>query len=236
VCAAVALLAAPAGADVENDAVGFSPNHVFERALAGEHIDLLSGNLNLTIPLGPTFQVTDGLSYQLTLYYNSKIWEHMCRENLPPDQYCPGSFPVRDDWGLGFDLGFGRIYRREAKMSGSTILEPKDKTNVYRYRTPDGAEHLFFADSSCKYEPCGATNHQVQSLGGTGTPGGVGGYVTLDGTGIRVTGSAASGWVVYPGNGTRLIFNKKSTTTDPLYNGWYPTRIETVRTITSIPA
>jgi len=43
---------------------------------AGENIDILNGGLGLTIPIGPKYQVSRYLSYQLNLGYTSKIWDH----------------------------------------------------------------------------------------------------------------------------------------------------------------
>lgn|GEM_PF-5283803 len=45
------------------------------RRLLGESIDILNGNLNFAIPIGPKFQVNKNLSCQLQLVHNSRIWE-----------------------------------------------------------------------------------------------------------------------------------------------------------------
>ena len=120
-------------ADIQNDQIGFSKNHVFESALGGEHIDVLSGNVTLTIPIGPRYQVNQRLGYQVMLYYNSKIWEHDCREQAGGP--CDGTVLAPDDYGLGFRVGFGRIYQGT-----------HDKSNAYRFQEGNGAEH-FFDDS-----------------------------------------------------------------------------------------
>src|SRR5881394_553693 len=64
-----------ARAEFQNDQVGFSPHHVFESSNEGENVDALTGNLTLTIPLGPTIKLNDILSYGVTLTYNAKQWE-----------------------------------------------------------------------------------------------------------------------------------------------------------------
>jgi hypothetical protein len=67
--------------EIQNDAVGFSTNHVLESAQAGENVDVMTGNLTLTIPLGPRYKLTDRFSYGVTLTYNSKVWEHDYRSD-----------------------------------------------------------------------------------------------------------------------------------------------------------
>src|SRR3989442_1404717 len=68
-------LSSPALAQNENETVGFSSTHIFDGGYAGENIDTLNGNLNFTMPIGPSYEVNRVLSYQLRLVYNSKIWE-----------------------------------------------------------------------------------------------------------------------------------------------------------------
>src|SRR5262245_4003272 len=52
--AGYSLLASPVLAQNENETVGFSSTHIFDGGYFGENIDTLNGNLNLTIPIGPT--------------------------------------------------------------------------------------------------------------------------------------------------------------------------------------
>ena len=59
----------------ENETVGFQSNHAFDSGQFGEDIDILNGNLGLSIPIGPSFAVNQNYSYQLMLRYNSKIWD-----------------------------------------------------------------------------------------------------------------------------------------------------------------
>ncbi len=64
----------PAWAQNEQEAVGFQENHFYDAGQFGEGIDILNGGLNLTIPIGPRYQVNSRLGYQFSLSYNSKIW------------------------------------------------------------------------------------------------------------------------------------------------------------------
>jgi len=100
----------------------------------------MSGNLTLTIPLGPRFKLTDDFSYGVTLYYNSKIWEHTCPNG--PGSYlspCAGSLPPYTDYGLGFSMIPGRVYHHA-----------DDHPYVYRVQLEDGSDHFF-----CDNPPAG---------------------------------------------------------------------------------
>lgn len=189
----------PCRAEIQNDQIGFSTNHVFDSQMDGEHIDALTGNLTLTVPLGPKFMLNDHFGYQVTLYYNAKIWEHDCTQ-VPAGQVCQGTLRASDRFGTGWAMHFGRIYHHT-----------RDKSYVYRYQTSSGAEH-FFCDVA-QY------NRDMSD------PFCNGGY-TEDGTGIMVQhDSSSSEWVVYPGDGTKVhigyaVGGGLDTT------GWYATRIE----------
>ncbi len=118
------LVAAPLSSADENEAIGFSPNHVFESAINGENVDVLNGNVNLRIPIGQRFMLNDWFGYQIQLYYNSKIWRIETKNS---------AFANGPDWyGRGVTLHFGRIYH-----------DPMDLDGVYHYETPDGSDHVF---------------------------------------------------------------------------------------------
>src|ERR1044071_9846377 len=93
-----------ARAEIQNEAIGFSPNHVLEATDQGENIDVMSGNLNLSIPLGPRHQLNEQFDYGLTLYYNSKIWEYDCPNGVDFDNPCFGELPPNRGVGLGWSL------------------------------------------------------------------------------------------------------------------------------------
>jgi len=127
-------LSFPAGlllAQNENETVGFQSNHLFEGGHFGENIDILNGGLNLTIPIGPGYQVSRYLTYQLKLSYGSKIWDHT--------PFPTGGFKDRlihrSAMGLGFTMHFGRIYKDvERSESGASVC-------TWYYVSPDGNEH-----------------------------------------------------------------------------------------------
>lgn len=131
-CLCLLLLAGPvlASGDDEVAKIGFSSNHIFDSAIQGEHVDILSGNVTLSIPIGPRYMLNDWFGYQVKLHYNSKVWDHDCYGNLSGP--CYGELLHPDDYGQGFLLHFGRIYQK-----------PSDADHVYRYQEPNGADHLF---------------------------------------------------------------------------------------------
>lgn len=117
----------PAFAQNENETVGFSSTHVFDGGLFAESIDTLNGNLTLTIPIGPNYQVNKNLTYQLQLTYNSKVWEYMDRSGLNTKTKLWGQSPL----GLGFGLSMGRVYR--------DVTYPNDVR--WYFQSPDGNRH-----------------------------------------------------------------------------------------------
>ena len=118
-----------------------------------DSIDLASGNLVLTIPIGPKYSVGGGFSYGFTLVYNAMVWdfkeinaEPVDRENLcflidefaQPVAPCTGlsAYPTRtSNAGLGWTLSLGRL------------LDPLEVTNPdasgFTFIAPDGSKHSF---------------------------------------------------------------------------------------------
>ncbi len=131
---ATALPSGHAFAEFQNEQIGFSPNHVFDGVLQGENVDIMTGNVNLNIPLGPRYQLNDWFGYQVQLYYNSRVWKHDCSYVLPDDP-CEGTLIGSDTYGQGVRISFGSIYRDE-----------DDRVGVYRYQSPSGGEHFFCSD------------------------------------------------------------------------------------------
>lgn len=193
----------PLRAEFQNEQIGFSPNHVFEGVIQGENVDIMTGNVNLSIPLGPRYQLNDWFGYQITMYYNSRVWKHDCSYVNPSDP-CNGTFIGSDTYGLGFTISFGRIYR-----------DSNDVEGVWRYQTPSGGEHFFCSDDASANDEC---NDMTD--------------FTFDESTIRVEfgpnpnldpGQPANIWSAWPGDGTIIRFANQVPS-----DGWYATRIETV--------
>jgi RHS repeat-associated protein len=82
---------------------------------AGAGLDAVSpynGALSLTIPIGPTYQVGPGLSFQMRLYYSSRVWApglwqlFNCSPCTPEPNMLLDGDPAL---GLGWRLSFGKI-------------------------------------------------------------------------------------------------------------------------------
>ena len=129
--AGLTLCQAPAAAQQHpNVAQGFNPSGSFA---AGDidNVNLFNGNLVIRIPLGQSYPVNAGLSYGLTLVYNSQVWEHQLYAGVTQ------SLPYRtSNAGLGWTLSLGRL------NPPATLGE----FETYRdsYMSPDGARHTFY--------------------------------------------------------------------------------------------
>jgi hypothetical protein len=70
----VCLAAWPAlAADNPDTAKGFQPGHLYQ---FGElsHVNVFNGNLNLLLPIGPSYSAGGNLSYGFTLAYAGNNW------------------------------------------------------------------------------------------------------------------------------------------------------------------
>lgn len=199
---AIVLISRPVHAEIQNDAIGFSTNHVFESSQAGENIDTMTGNMTLSIPIGPRYKLHDTFSYGVTLYYNAKIWDHECPEDATINTPCPGELIAPDTYGLGFSIWPARIYHK-----------PLDKVYVYRVVMEDGSEHMFCDPSNNQFPDCESP-------------------FTIDSARMRVeelrSGNIWTGWVVYPGDGRKIILQEPAGPD----RAAYVTKIESVEAAT----
>lgn len=107
---------------------GFSPEKLYQFADV-DAINTFNGNLTARIPLGPAYPINGGMSYQLSLTYNSKIWDY---EEVAATSIM--TIPSRrSNAGLGWLLSLGRIIT----YANSTNTSLDDV-----YESPDGAEHV----------------------------------------------------------------------------------------------
>jgi RHS repeat-associated protein len=125
---------------------GFAPDKVYQYGEI-DHVNHFNGNLVLTIPIGPSFPLK-GTSYQLTLVYNSAIWDVLSVSPEDDQHTCFNkckaiwSYPSRRfNAGQGWTLSLGRKFNRysvEGAFSGIT------------YQSPDGSDHTFDGSSVTK--------------------------------------------------------------------------------------
>ena len=118
----VTAVAGTAFADHPNQPLGFDPERAYQVSPQQiDHIDLFSGRLSATIPIGP-----------FNLFYNSNVWRYSTDNDgeivAQPDRLSTA--------GLGWHLGWGEIY------------EPthwSNDTNRWLYVGEDGGQHAFFS-------------------------------------------------------------------------------------------
>ena len=191
-----------ARAQNENETIGFSSTHVFDGGYFGENIDTLNGNLNLTIPIGPSYRVNRNLSYQLKLVYNSKVWQFE-NAQYPSSAYTKlwGENPM----GIGFSLSFGRLYRDQ---------DLANSWSRWFFVTPDGTRHDMGSGTGAPIISNDTTYFDPQMLPEGSIPEKV---VITDGTGMRYT---LEHKVQIPDDVADLV------EVNAAYGGWYVTLIE----------
>jgi hypothetical protein len=114
-----------------------------------DSVNLYNGNLTLTIPIGQTYHVGGNLSYGLTLYYNSTVWDFQQRQFYPPNPGGGCALPPQSDpvWltvanpvkgvnaGLGWTLSLGALDGPYGQSDSPSWI----------YTSPDGGKHAFFS-------------------------------------------------------------------------------------------
>jgi YD repeat-containing protein len=117
--------------------LGFKPEKLYQFNDL-DSVNLFNGNLALTVPIGPRYPVGGDLSYQLTLVYNSKVWDY---EEIVAEGhvYYMARPNVRSNAGLGWRLSLGRLNPRTA----TTSTYPMNGGAGWLYEAPSGAEYSF---------------------------------------------------------------------------------------------
>jgi hypothetical protein len=111
-----------------------------QQGLGIDTVNTFNGNLTLAIPLGPTYPVGPELSFQLTLLYNSQVWE---MQNLGQGVF---AYPSRtDNAGVGWRLSVGQLV---APNSSGDL----DNTQ-WVYIGADGARHHFYSSLHAGEQP-----------------------------------------------------------------------------------
>jgi len=174
---------------------GFKPEELYQFN-GFDNVNLFSGNLNLTVPIGGNYPVAGGLSYSFVLRYSGNIWYDVS-VGLPgikgPGEEHERQMPLMENAGLGWSIGFGELYPPAAGSENTSLI------GMWRYKSPDGGEHGFFDvfhEPKCPTSssfPCETAHDGV-------------GY-TRDGTYLRVqNGLTAGDRVVEFGDGQRQLF------------------------------
>jgi YD repeat-containing protein len=127
---------------------GFDPDKVFAVGPV-DNVNVFSGNLIATIPLGETYAVSPGLSYSLKAIHNGKTWDYTRRYitlilpcDTPQDTECTREFTDFEAIPDGTaNAGFGW------RVQFARFIRPGDlAANIDRmlFETPDGAQHALY--------------------------------------------------------------------------------------------
>ena len=121
---------------------GFAPDKVYN-FFGIDSVNTFNGNLTIQLPMGFKYPLNGGLSYGLTLSYNSKVWTYSTQAFVcGGGPICPpfvtrAQPSVRSNAGLGWVLSMGRF------------VPPEDPLSTHPnggYQTPDGATHAFYKE------------------------------------------------------------------------------------------
>ncbi len=112
---------------------GFAPDKVFQVGDI-DNVNVFNGNLVVTLPLGGSYPVGGGLSYNLTLVYNSTAWDYesVVWGNEALTQALPDR---RSNAGLGWRLALGELL---------APADPSNECGPWCYIGSDGGEHIFY--------------------------------------------------------------------------------------------
>ncbi|HEV8242914.1 MAG TPA: RHS repeat-associated core domain-containing protein [Candidatus Polarisedimenticolia bacterium] len=146
-----------------------------------ESIDILTGTVNLYIPLY-TAHSGDMAEWSVGLSYNSNLWDATDSNYpyTPSARHFTGFGPV----GLGWRIGFGRVYSLAYTSGGTTETR-------YFYEGQRGDTHRLFQEAADQNGQCQPTPY----------------WYAFDGSGVRAQ-SNSSGWTVWLPDGTTLSMGR----------------------------
>jgi len=130
---------------------GFAPEKLYQFGDV-DSVNVLNGNVTLTLPIGMAYPAGGGLTWALTLTYNSKVWDIEERAWLPGQPYVAALPNRRANAGMGWQLSMGKL------------VSPTDATNNtvpqdWVYVGPDGAEHVLHGSYVYPGTPPQPTGH-----------------------------------------------------------------------------
>ena len=122
-----------------NFARGFEPGQTYHD-FGADKVNILNGNLTVSIPIGPVLKHNGDLSLQLNLHYNSKIWATEPR-TLNEDFMRVAYLEGRSTAGLGWKMHLGRLYLVAMDSSGYSA-----GSEVY-FESQDGNRHRLYPEN-----------------------------------------------------------------------------------------
>jgi len=108
-----------------------------------DSVNVMNGNMTIAMPIGLTYPLNGGVTYNLVLSYNSNVWDY-----LPGAAGTTRSVPaIRSNAGMGWVIGMGRYidHRDPSNLSLSDL-----------YEAPDGGDHKL--DGGCVDPACTVYN------------------------------------------------------------------------------
>ena len=149
-----------------------------------DSVNVMNGNLLVRLPIGSSYPVGGGLSYGLSLIYNSKAWDF--QEASFQGNIYGQAIPDRlSNAGMGWSVTLGRL------------LSPTDVFNdnhpwQWTYIGPDGTQHLFYQG--------------LQTVGPVGVDPCTSTCFTRDGSYIRMSVLSSTERVIETPDGLRRFF------------------------------
>lgn len=143
---------------------GFKSQQVYDFSGA-DSVNLFSGDVHVTVPLGPEYPLSSGLTWRLAAHYSSKFWHMFRYDSGTTDALCNREVFVSraqvagySTIGVGWTLELGSVRPFEEKVSAAS------------YKSPDGARHGFDnldADSDFRLDRQGDGTYVVRKSDGT---------------------------------------------------------------------
>jgi YD repeat-containing protein len=152
------------GQSRDNVALGFNPNKMYQFGEV-DHVNLNNGDLIINVPLGMSYGVDEGLSFQIGATYNSKVWniveDNDPNADLPYGGIFARAFPnPRNNAGLGWRVSLGMLVPPWEPRNHAD----SEEIHGWQYIGPAGDEHDF--DFYCTdFSHC--SEHTAQSVART---------------------------------------------------------------------
>ncbi len=119
-----------------------------------ETIGVFNGNLALNIPIGPSYPLDGGNSYQISMHYNANGWEPVPATSGPFGACQIPDFTAwrPDHWnnaGFGWTISFGRLLQSQPGVpTAELFIESSGDSGFWAYEAPDGARYQFKSSSA----------------------------------------------------------------------------------------
>lgn len=170
---------------------GISPGKAFDVGDIDD-VNLFNGNLNVSIPLGQTYQVNGTLSYGLRLNYSGNAWEFATRQTYVTESgICASPCRILKTYTWAFPAAANAGWGWNVSLGGLTY-----EAGNWRYDSPDGGRHQFYQSL-----------HPTDCAPGS-CPAGV--FYTRDGTYLRLTQTSTGFKLEFP-DGTYQLYTSIGT-------------------------